>query len=123
MTVYPTFRLETNLLKPYQYIVLEDCFVAGLGITVKAGTYTNLTTVPRLFWSIIPPHGATKEPSIVHDYLIRSGVSKQLADTFFLYLLLLSVSEWQAVTMFLSIRIFKRVRNKLETKIDVKNTN
>jgi hypothetical protein len=114
MTTFPIIRLETIPLNPFEYVVLEDCFVPELGITVTAGAYTNLTTVPRIFWSIIPPHGATKEPSIVHDYLIRSGQSKNYADRCFLYLLLQAVPEWQAIAMFLAIRIFKKIRNRIE---------
>jgi hypothetical protein len=114
MTTYPTFRIETIPLKPFEYVVLEDCLVPELGITVIAGSYTNLTTVPRLFWSIIPPHGATKEPSIVHDFLIRSENSRNLADTHFLFLLLEAVPKWQAYLMFWSIQTFTKIRNKIE---------
>ncbi len=38
-------------------------------VTAPRGMYTDLASVPRLFWSIIGPIGPHLEASIVHDYL------------------------------------------------------
>lgn len=34
---------------------------------------TDLASVPRVFWSLIPPEGKVDEPSVVHDYLYAKG--------------------------------------------------
>ncbi|WP_245591415.1 DUF1353 domain-containing protein [Derxia gummosa] len=38
-------------------------------IVVPAGFVTDLASIPRVFWSALPPDGAYTFPAIVHDYL------------------------------------------------------
>ena len=44
---------------------------AGLAIGVPAGTKTDLASVPRLVWPLIPPDGSYAPAAIVHDRLYR----------------------------------------------------
>lgn len=48
------------------------CRVPNDEVTVPAGFITDLASVPRFFWRIIPPwDGQYAEAAIVHDYLWR----------------------------------------------------
>lgn len=38
-------------------------------ITVPAGYHTDLASIPRAFWRVLPPFGQYSEAAIVHDYL------------------------------------------------------
>ncbi len=49
-----------------QYEVREG---SGLIIPVPAGFVTDFASIPRPFWSILPPWGKYGPPAIVHDYL------------------------------------------------------
>lgn len=46
-------------------------YIPGKGheITVPAEFITNFASVPRIFWSIIPPVGPLAFPAVVHDYI------------------------------------------------------
>lgn len=41
-------------------------------VTVPAGFVTDLASVPRLFWDILPPFGTYTRATVVHDYLYRT---------------------------------------------------
>lgn len=38
-------------------------------IHIPAGFATDLATVPRIFWALLPPHGAYEKAAVLHDYL------------------------------------------------------
>ncbi len=40
-------------------------------ITIPAGTPTDLATVPRIFWALIPPQGAWERAAVLHDWLCQ----------------------------------------------------
>lgn len=45
---------------------------APLGtIVVTAGFITDLASIPRLFWDILPPFGKYTEAAVIHDWLYR----------------------------------------------------
>jgi hypothetical protein len=112
MTHYPHIILRP--ISGFNFEVVVDCRVDELDITIIAGSVTNLTSAPRFFWWLIPPHGDTKAASIVHDYMIRSGHNSVLADCVFLYLLRLSVASWQAHIMYFCITFFQKYRKIVE---------
>lgn len=45
---------------------------AGHTITVPEGFVTDLASVPRPFWNILPPFGHYDRAAIIHDYLYGS---------------------------------------------------
>lgn len=62
----------------------------GKDITVPAGTFTDLASVPQIFQAIIPVGtGKNRRAAIVHDYLCRpegkaaTGVTQRQADIIF----------------------------------------
>lgn len=51
---------------------------AGLEILVPEGFVTDLASVPRGFWNLLPPAGDYAPAAVVHDYLYRN---QQVAGT------------------------------------------
>lgn len=116
MTIYPNIKLRP--LSDTNFEVVEDCYVTVFEFTIQKGAITDLTSAPRWLWWLIPPHGATKKASIVHDYMIRNDVHSVEADSIYLLLLLLEdIPKWQAFLMYFSIQIFKKQRIKHENAV------
>jgi hypothetical protein len=50
-------------------------------VNVPVGFVTDFASIPRIFWSILPPDGKYTHPAIVHDFLYwTQTVSRQDAD-------------------------------------------
>jgi len=45
----------------------------GFTITVPAGFVTDLASVPRWAWVLVPPDGPWVKAAIIHDYLYSTG--------------------------------------------------
>ncbi len=79
-------------------------------VTVSKGFRTDLASVPRLLWPLIPPYGRYAEAAIVHDVLYVAGGNEARrchADWTFYYLMKrMGVRPWRRVTMFLAVRLF-----------------
>lgn len=65
------------LLAPLRYASdVLDTF-----ITVPAGFETDLASIPRGLWNLIPKIGAYDAPAVVHDYLYATnGITRAQAD-------------------------------------------
>ncbi|EBD5548504.1 DUF1353 domain-containing protein [Salmonella enterica] len=79
-------------------------------IEVPAGFVTDLATVPRVFWSVMPPDGKYAKAAIIHDYLYDNALrTKKKADLIFLDgMAVLGVPKWKRIVMYLAVRIFGR---------------
>jgi hypothetical protein len=50
-------------------------------VTVPIGFVTDFASIPRMFWSMLPPDGLYTYPAIVHDFLYwHQSTSRQVAD-------------------------------------------
>lgn len=58
---------EWTLLEPFRYWLTK--LNEGDVITVPAGFKTDFASVPRAFWTVLPPWGRYGKAAIVHDYL------------------------------------------------------
>lgn len=63
-------------------------------VRVPAGFKTNLASVPRFFWRLIPPFGRYTVAAVIHDWLYTekrladgTPVDKEYADELFLRLM------------------------------------
>ena len=57
-------------------------------VVVPKGFVTDLASIPRIFWSILPTDGVYTFPAIVHDYLYWTqdpAISRETADLIFKY--------------------------------------
>ncbi|EBC2121920.1 DUF1353 domain-containing protein [Salmonella enterica] len=79
-------------------------------IEVPAGFVTDLATVPRIFWMLLPPDGKYAKAAIIHDYLYGNALrSKKEADLIFLDgMTVLGVPKWKSMVMYLAVRVFGR---------------
>ncbi len=94
------------------YTLTEDfnsyCkYANGTNIIVPKGFRTDLASVPRIFWTILPPFGRYSQAAVVHDYLYRMEHDKKEADLIFYYLMLnCDVYYWKAKVMYWAVKYF-----------------
>ena len=109
-----TTPADLRMLDNYQWELLTefDYHVGHLPsaavIRIPAGTVTDLATVPRVLWTIFPPHGRYAKAAIVHDYLYDQAIgTKAWADCIFLEAMeVLGVPKWRRVLMYWAVRLF-----------------
>ena len=87
-------------------------------ISIPIGYVTDLASVPRVLWSVFPPHGRYAKAAIVHDYLYSNAIgTKTWADQVFLEAMtVLNVPRWRRTVMYLAVRLFGRGKYQLEQK-------
>jgi hypothetical protein len=80
-------------------------------IDVPEGTLTDFASVPRIFWSIIPPDGQYTQAAVLHDYLYRTHErSRKESDEIFLEAMkVLAVPSWKRQIMFWAVRLFGKM--------------
>lgn len=76
-------------------------------LTIPKGYVTDFATVPRIFWSIVPPIGKHNPAALVHDYLYDNRLGTRLqADHIFLNVMLhYGVPKITAYIMYYAVRI------------------
>jgi hypothetical protein len=81
---------------------------------VPAGFVTDLASIPRVLWSLLPPHGRYAKAAIIHDWLYATGIGgREYADDVFLEAMeVLGVSPWKRKTMYWAVRAFGASRYK-----------
>ena len=121
-----------RLVEPFDYYTQEPCsgmrwewFMVDsntqakrIWIDVPVDYVTDLASVPRVLWSVFPPHGRYAKAAIVHDYLYANALgTKQWADSVFLEAMtVLNVPRWRRTVMYLAVRLFGRGKYQLEQK-------
>ena len=84
------------------------CAGGQVHFTVPTGFRTDLASIPRLFWNILPPFGKYTEAAVLHDWLYRTHlVSRPQADALLLEAMTLCrVPAWQRVVIYGAVRLF-----------------
>jgi len=77
-------------------------------IVVPSGFLTDLASIPRLFWNILPPFGKYTRAAVIHDFLYRTRIcSRKTADrTLLAGMKLCGVPLWQRVLIYGNVRAF-----------------
>ena len=78
--------VELLLVKGLKLRLREEITVCVSGgvIQVPIGFISDLASVPRVFWRILPPwDGQYAEAAVVHDYLWKKGFPKSYANFVF----------------------------------------
>ncbi|EJP3881269.1 DUF1353 domain-containing protein [Salmonella enterica] len=71
-----------RVYEPFEFYLSDDNSDV---IEVPAGFVTDLATIPRIFWTILPPDGKYAKAAIIHDYLYDNALrTKKEADLIFL---------------------------------------
>jgi hypothetical protein len=98
--------MKWKVITPFEYHVgnLPSLDI----IIVPSGFVTDLTSIPRMFWSIMPPHGEYAKAAILHDYLYDNAIgSKKYADDIFFEALgVLGVCAWRKYIMYWAVKYF-----------------
>ena len=120
MTEFPDIRFKKTTgidSKNDWFEVAEDCKCRG-GVVIPKGYNTDFASVPRLLWSIFPPHGFMANAAVLHDYMYDNKVgqniwgewqARKIADELFLVNCIEdNVPVWQSTLMYYIIRLFGR---------------
>ncbi|ECG8634089.1 DUF1353 domain-containing protein, partial [Salmonella enterica subsp. salamae] len=60
-----------RVYEPFEFYLSDDNTDV---IEVPAGFVTDLATIPRIFWSLMPPDGKYAKAAIIHDYLYDNAL-------------------------------------------------
>ncbi|EMK0255628.1 DUF1353 domain-containing protein [Salmonella enterica] len=96
-----------RVYEPFSFYLTDDNSDV---IEVPAGFVTDLATIPRIFWVLLPPDGRYAKAAIIHDYLYDNALrTKKEADLIFLdAMTVLGVPKWKRVIMYNAVRLFGR---------------
>lgn len=99
-------KSEWNVSRPFRYYVGAE--YSEDFIDVPADFKTDFASIPRIFWTILPPDGEYTQAAVLHDYLYRTHLrSREEADKIFLEaMIVLEVPEWKRNVMFWAVRTF-----------------
>jgi hypothetical protein len=117
-------NIKLEWINANNYILLHDitryAFVDDKEyiVTARKGLKTDLTSIPRLFWTVFPKDGDYLEAAIIHDYLYTTQEhSRYISDRIFLNLMkqdgidfLTRNSFYNAVRLFGWLCYYKRKR-------------
>jgi hypothetical protein len=80
----------------------------GWHFTVPSQFQTDLASIPRMFWNILPPFGKYTEAAVLHDWLYRTHlVPRPDADEILLEAMKLCKTElWERVVIYCAVRAF-----------------
>ena len=80
----------------------------GREYSVPAGFVTNFASIPRVFWSVLPPWDRHMKAAVFHDYLYNTKrVSREHADNiFYKQMKALGVSWWRRNVIYRAVRLF-----------------
>ncbi|EAA7439925.1 phage tail protein, partial [Salmonella enterica subsp. enterica] len=96
-----------RVYEPFEFYLSDDNSDV---IEVPAGFVTDLASVPRIFWTILPPDGKYAKAAIIHDYLYDNALrTKKEADLIFLDgMTVLGVPRLKRKVMYWAVRWFGR---------------
>jgi len=94
---------------PFRYYVGEEG--SNDFIDVPVGTETDFASIPRPFWSILPPDGKYSQAAVLHDFLYSQRKihkrSREECDNIFLEAMkVLNVNWWKRHAMHKAVRSF-----------------
>lgn len=77
-------------------------------ITVPENFATDLASVPKVLWGVMPPFGNHTKAAVLHDYLYGQGVRprKQCDEIFLEAMESLGVSKTRRYVMYWAVRAF-----------------
>ena len=99
-------RGTASLLAPFTY--WTEIVGYRWDIIVPVGFETDFASIPRLFWTIVPPHGRHSKAAVVHDYLCRYKLcdSKTAHRIFLEAMEVLDVPKWRRYLMYWAVALF-----------------
>jgi hypothetical protein len=76
-------------------------------VAVPRGFVTDLASIPRAFWTLIPPSGPYAYAAILHDFIYwEQYISRTNADSIFkIAMVELNVPGWKSTTIYNTVRL------------------
>jgi hypothetical protein len=111
---------EWKLIEEFEYHVgTEDSEEV---IRVPAGFVTDFASVPRCFWSILPPWGKYGKAAVVHDFCYGTELypRKRCDEIFLECMVVLQVARWKRWSMYAAVRGFGWLAWRKHTEASVK---
>jgi len=92
--------------RPFRYYIDEEG--SENYVDVPDGFLTDFASVPRIFWSILPPDGKYTQAAVLHDWLYKNKLfSRKQCDIIFAEaMLVLGVPLWKRAVMYRALRMF-----------------
>ncbi|ECG2028692.1 DUF1353 domain-containing protein [Salmonella enterica subsp. enterica] len=96
-----------RVYEPFEFYLSDD--ISDI-ISVPAGFITDFATIPRIFWTFMPPDGKYSKTAIIHNWIYDNALrTKKEADLIFLdRMTVLGVPKWKRIVMYLEVRWFGR---------------
>lgn len=84
----------------------------GVVYTVPTNFHTDLASIPRVLWSIFPPHGLYLSAAVLHDYFCERGWISRLGGDklFYVAMKASNVPTWKALCIYSAVRSYAVVR-------------
>ena len=112
--------MQPHFTKPFELLPLADGRNFRLGhsfgfwslkvgwVTAPEHFKTDLASIPRLFWNILPPFGKYSAAAVIHDFLYRTHAQpRAVADAVLLEAMeACKVSAWQRNVIYYAVRLF-----------------
>ena len=98
-------RRLVQLMRPFVYRLRIGGF--RFSVVVPKGFISDLTSIPRLLWWLLPPDGPYQEAAVVHDYLYSlPEVPRWICDAMFRHVMqAMDVPLRKRVPLFYGVRI------------------
>lgn len=108
------------------WTVREEYLDPDVCVKIPAGFTTDLASIPRILWAILPPYALSERAPLIHDYLYRfagktvevysvpygmlvghRAFMKSDADKIFLKIMKdESVKQWKRITAYYAVKFF-----------------
>lgn len=105
---------QWKLIQPFGYET-----IAGDAVLAPAGFITDLASIPRLFWDILPKSGKYNRSATIHDWLYRNHMfnNRRKCDDILLEAMAFEgVGWWTRYTIYWNVRMFAQPAWDNETR-------
>ncbi len=80
--------------------------------TVPKGYVTDLASVPRLFWFVLPPFGRYSQAAVIHDYIYNTCDDKH--EVFYDLMLKYKTAKWKAKVMYVAVVVWGWIHERIK---------
>ena len=121
LIVEPIDARRWRLVEPFEYHI--GSYPSSEVIRVPKGFVTDFASVPRIFWSILPPYNRYGKAAVLHDFCYYKGfcTRKRCDDLFLEAMEVWTVPKWKRLVMYWAVRLFGRRAWKRYRKMETRN--
>ena len=96
-----------KLIEPFEFYLITKGKKEHT-IVVPAGFITNFASIPRIFWSVLPPYDKYGKAAVIHDYCYYYHLfpRKKCDQIFKAGMKVLNVPKWKMSVIYHVVRLF-----------------